>query len=225
MTLRVLVIDDDRMMCQLLTEYLAPHGYEVVSSHTGEEGAARALSPGIDAVILDVMLPGIGGFEVIRKIRARSSVPVMMLTARAQEHERIAGLDAGADDYLSKTFSHRELLARLNALVRRTKAKDNTEIAEGGGIHVDAGKRVARRGNVQLHLTPAEFDILFALMKANGRVLTRERILQACERSMDVTDRAVDVHISSLRRKLGDDAGVIETVRSVGYRFGVAEQE
>ena len=143
--MRVLVIDDDRMMCQLLTEYLASHGYEVRVSHTGEEGAALAVGGSLDAVILDVMLPGMDGFSVIRRIRAQSAVPILMLTARAQERDRIAGLDAGADDYLTKTLSTRELLARLNAVVRRGKAM-TTDVVETAGIRMDAAQRVARKG-------------------------------------------------------------------------------
>lgn len=226
--MRLLVIDDDRMMCQLLSEYLAPHGYDVVTAYTGEEGATRAVSADVDAVILDVMLPGMNGFKVLQKIRARSAVPVLMLTARAHEDERISGLDGGADDYVSKAFSHRELLARLNAVVRRTKAATSSDVLEGGGISLDSAKRVVRRGAARLDLTPGEFDILLALMRAHGRVLTREQLLHASERGLDVSDRSVDVHISSLRRKLGDEskpALCIETVRSLGYRFHDPERE
>ena len=226
--MRLLVIDDDRMMCQLLTEYLAPNGYDVVVAYTGEEGVTRAAAGDIDAVILDVMLPGINGFKVLQKIRARSAVPVLMLTARGHEHERIAGLDGGADDYVSKAFSHRELLARLNAVVRRAKVTATGNVLEGAGVSLDSSKRVVRKGDTRLDLTPAEFDILHALMRANGRVLTREQLLHASERGLDVSDRSVDVHISSLRRKLGDEAKpavCIETVRSLGYRFHDAERD
>jgi two-component system response regulator CpxR len=219
---RLLVVDDDRMMCQLLKEYLSSHGFEVQVAHTGEEGVAQGISSNLDAIVLDVMLPGIDGFEVIRKIRSRSAVPILMLTARAQERDRIMGLDAGADDYLTKTLSSRELLARIHAVVRRAKPRIPSDVVEAGGIHLDADKRVARSKDVRLELTAGEFDILLALMRANGRVLTREQLLNASERGLNATDRLVDVHISSLRRKLGDEhnpSGVIETVRSLGYRF------
>ena len=219
---RVLVIDDDRMICQLLAEYLAPHGYEVTAAHNGLEGAALAISSSPDVVILDVMLPGLDGFGVLRRIRAQSSVPVLMLTSRGEERERIAGLDSGADEYVPKTFSHRELLARLNAVVRRAKAGTPGEVLEGGGISLDSARRMVRRGETRLDLTPAEFDILEALMRAGGRVLSREQLLQvASERVLEVSDRSIDVHISSLRRKIGDEqvARCVETVRSLGYRF------
>ena len=134
--MRVLVIDDDRMMCQLLTEYLASHGYEVRVSHTGEEGAALAVGGSLDAVILDVMLPGMDGFSVIRRIRAQSAVPILMLTARAQERDRIAGLDAGADDYLAKPFRMEEVLARLRAIIRRASGKA-APVLSVGDVTVD----------------------------------------------------------------------------------------
>lgn len=226
--IRALVIEDDRLICQLLAEYLAPHGYEVSAVHTGPEGAVKALSPGIDIVILDVMLPGIDGFEVLRRIRARSDVPVMMLTARGSEKERIAGLDGGADDYVPKTFSHRELLARLNALVRRSRAATRGALLEAVGISVDPHQRIARRDGARIDLTAVEFDMLLALMRAGGRVLSREQLLaEASQRGPDVSDRSVDVHISSLRRKLGHEraSGCIETVRSLGYRFRDSEGE
>lgn len=221
-TVRALVIDDDRLICQLLAEYLAPHGYDVRAAHTGPDGVVQALSPEIDVVILDVMLPGIDGFEVLKKIRARSNVPVLMLTARGGEKERIAGLDSGADEYVPKTFSHRELLSRLNALMRRVKSAARGDVVEVGGISLDSAQRVAKCGATRLDLTAAEFDILYALMRADGRVLSREQLLhEASQRGPDVSDRSVDVHISSLRRKLGGDKAVwIETVRSLGYRFG-----
>jgi DNA-binding response OmpR family regulator len=144
--LRLLVIDDDPMICQLLAEYLAPHGFTVLAAHNGPDGLCLALSPDTDVVLLDVMLPGIDGFEVLRRIRARSNVPVMMLTARGTEQERIAGLDTGADDYVPKTFSHRELLARLNALMRRAKPASREPVTEEAfGISLDPGQRVAKK--------------------------------------------------------------------------------
>ena len=151
-----------------------------------------------------------------------------LLTGRGEERECIAGLDAGADDYIPKTFSHRELLARLNAVVRRVKSLTPEDVVQAGDISVDGAQRVARKGETRLELTAAEFDILLALMRAHGRVLTREQLLHASERSLDVSDRSIDVHVSSLRRKLGDDprsVGYIETVRSLGYRFRDPERE
>ena len=225
---RVLVIDDDRMICQLLAEYLRPHGYEVSTAHTGHEGAALAISSQPDVVILDVMLPGLDGFGVLRRIRAQSGVPVLMLTSRGEERERIAGLDSGADEYVPKTFSHRELLARLNAVVRRARATNPGDVVEGGGFRLDSARRIVRYGETRLELTTAEFEILEALMRAGGRVLSREQLLQvASERVLEVSDRSIDVHISSLRRKMGDEkaARCVETVRSLGYRFRDAEEK
>lgn len=222
MGVRTLLIDDDKMFCQLLAEYLQPHGYEVAAVHTGTEGASRAVSSEVDLVLLDVMLPGSGGFEVLKRIRTVSKVPIMMLTARGSEQERILGLDLGADEYVPKTFSHRELLARLNALMRRCQPSSRHDEVGAFGISLDPARRLARTAAGRVDLTAVEFDILLALMRAEGRVLSREQLLrEASQRADDVSDRAIDVHVSSIRRKLGYEktAGCIETVRSVGYRF------
>lgn len=226
-SLRALVVDDDRLICQLLAEYLGPHGYDVVAIHNGLDGVERAACPDIDVVILDVMLPGIDGFEALRRIRARSTVPIIMLTARGSEKERISGLDCGADDYIPKTFSHRELLSRLNAVMRRIKPESFNDLEEAFGITLDPARRIVKRDGTRVELTAVEFDILFALMRARGRVLSREQLLQeASQRAPDVSDRSIDVHISSVRRKLGygKSAGCIETVRSLGYRFRNPEE-
>lgn len=225
---RVLVVDDDRMLCRLLRDYLEPHGFEVFFAHTGPDGVKQALSGAMDAVVLDVMLPGMDGFEVLRRIRASSDVPILMLTARGDEPERIAGLNQGADDYVPKTFSHGELLARLKALVRRAARARPELTLEFGGLSLDPERRVARIEGNRIDLTGVEFDILLALVRADGRVLSREQLLQeASTRGGDVSDRSVDVHISSLRRKLGDDrkpARFIETVRNLGYRLCQGEE-
>lgn len=227
--LRVLVIDDDRLMCQLLKDYLALHGYEVSFAHTGAEGVNAALTQKPDAVILDVMLPGIDGFEVLRRIRARSNVPILMLTARGDEPDRIDGLNKGADDYLPKTFSHKELLARLNAVIRRASGARRGELLAVGELSVNVAQRIARLGEIRLDLTAVEFDMLLALLQADGRVLSREQLLQgASTRGLDVSERSVDVHISSLRRKLNDgrkEPRYIETVRNIGYRLATSEDE
>lgn len=222
MSVRTLLIDDDRLFCQLLAEYLLPHGYEVSAIHNGIEGAASALSADIDLVLLDVMLPGMDGLQVLRQIRASSRVPLMMLTARGAEQERIRGLDFGADEYVPKTFSHRELLARLNALMRRCQPSSRQEEIAAFGICVDPARRLVRTATGRIDLTAVEFDILLALVRSEGRVLSREQLLrEASQRADDVSDRSVDVHVSSIRRKLGYEksAGYIETVRSIGYRF------
>lgn len=224
---RVLVIDDDRKLCRLIQAYLEPMGYAVEAVHTGPDGVARATGEKWDAVILDVMLPELDGFEVLRQIRARSGVPVLMLTARGDEADRIVGLEMGADDYLPKTFSTRELLARLRAVARRASARPAESAAEPeivvGALRINAGARVAAFGDKPLPLTPVEFDLLLSLARARGRVKTRERLLEEIrERDYDVFDRSIDVHISALRKKLGDDAKepkYIRTVRSAGYLF------
>jgi DNA-binding response OmpR family regulator len=224
---RVLVIDDDRKLCRLIRDYLEPMGYEVSAAHSGTDGVERALDDAWDAVILDVMLPGLDGFEVLKQIRRKSDVPVLMLTARGEEADRIVGLEIGADDYLPKTFSTRELLARLRAVVRRSRAArpipaDEQEIALGP-LRIHPGARVAVLGDQPLGLTPVEFDLLLSLVRAQGRVKTREALLDEIrDREYEVFDRSVDVHISALRKKLGDDPQTpqfIRTVRSGGYMW------
>ena len=246
--MKVLVIDDDRELCELIRDYLAPLGYEVTLVHDGPGGAGRVLAERFDAVILDVMLPGADGFEVLHRIRRVSDVPVLMLTARGEETDRIVGLEMGADDYLPKTFSSRELLARLRAVMRRTAAVNpaagggaapaKTAPAAGGvspvrppekaepeivvgPLRIDPGARSVTLEGTALKLTALEFDILESLARARGRVRTREHLIETLgERMYDGLDRSIDVHIWSLRRKLGDDPKnprFIRTVRAVGY--------
>jgi len=223
---RVLVIDDDRKLCRLIRDYLAPMGYAVEAVHTGPEGVERAVGEPWHAILLDLMLPGLDGFEVLKRIRAKVDVPVLMLTARGDEADRIVGLDMGADDYLPKTFSTRELLARLRAVTRRTGRSQNAETAADeehvvGALRVRPASRTAVLGDVPLVLTPVEYDLLLSLAKACGRVKTREALLDEIrERDYDVFDRSIDVHISALRMKLDDDPKhprFIRTVRSAGY--------
>lgn len=232
---RVLVIDDDRKLCRLIQDYLEPLGYAVAAAHTGPEGVEKAVSESWQAVILDVMLPGFDGFEVLKRIRHRSDVPVLMLTARGEEADRIVGLEIGADDYLPKTFSTRELLARLRAVTRRAVRQPVAEAEEAtaeivvGRLRVNPGTRVAVLDDRPLALTPVEFDLLASLSRARGRVKTREQLLEEIrERDYEVFDRSIDVHISSLRRKLGDDAKeprFIKTLRAAGYMFINPEAE
>jgi DNA-binding response OmpR family regulator len=225
---RVLVIDDDKKLCRLIKDYLEPMGYDVAAVHTGPAGVDAATAPnaGWHAVLLDVMLPEMDGFEVLKHIRQKCDVPVLMLTARGEEADRIVGLEIGADDYLPKTFSTRELLARLRAVTRRaakavTSPVDAPEEIVVGPLRVNTGARHAVLGDQPLTLTPVEFDLLASLAKARGRVKTREALLdEARDRNWDVFDRSIDVHISALRKKLGDDAKNprwIRTVRSAGY--------
>lgn len=223
---RILVIDDDRKLCRLIRDYLTPLGYAVEAVHSGPEGVDRATSEAWQAVILDLMLPGLDGFEVLKRIRAKVDVPVLMLTARGDEADRIVGLEIGADDYLPKTFSTRELLARLRAVTRRTgraAPAENDAPAEFvvGQLRIVPDTRSAVLGDQPLDLTPVEFDLLLSLARAKGRVRTREALLEENrDRNYDVFDRSIDVHISALRRKLGDDPKqprFIRTYRGAGY--------
>ncbi|HEX3797246.1 MAG TPA: response regulator transcription factor [Verrucomicrobiae bacterium] len=223
---RVLIIDDDRKLCRLIRDYLEPMGYDIEMAHTGPEGLEKALRDSFNAVILDLMLPGMDGFEVLKKLRHTSDVPVLMLTGRGEEPDRIVGLEIGADDYLPKTFSTRELLARLRAVTRRAgrKAADKSDPAQEivvGPLRVRPESRVALLDNQSLVLTPVEFDLLACLAQAKGRVKTREQLLDSIsDRNYDVFDRSIDVHISALRKKLGDDPKnprFIRTLRVAGY--------
>ncbi len=223
----LLVVDDDRKLCGLIRDYLEPMGWDVSMRHTGTEGLAEARAGEYEAVILDVMMPGMDGFDVLRELRKTSNVPVLMLTAMGDEADRIVGLELGADDYLPKTFSSRELLARLRAVTRRavlaTPADDTTMDLVAGRLRVNEAAHVAILHDEPLDLTALEFAILVCLMRSKGRVKSREALLEdVSERRFDVFDRSIDVHISQLRKKLGDDAknpGFITTVRGVGYRF------
>ena len=237
---RVLMIDDDKKLCRLVTTYLEPLGFVVSAVHAGPEGVERATTAAGPAaphvVILDVMLPGLDGFEVLKRIRQKSAVPVLMLTARGDETDRIVGLEVGADDYLPKTFSTRELLARLRAVLRRSALNTGpaTSPAEAppkeivvGDLRLNLDARSAVLGAEALVLTPVEFDLLASLAKAKGRIKSREALLdEARDRNYDVFDRSIDVHISSLRKKLHDDAKeprFIRTVRSAGYMMVAPE--
>jgi DNA-binding response OmpR family regulator len=223
---RLLVIDDDRKLCRLIADYLDPLGYDVATVHTGPEGVERATAEAWQAVILDLMLPGLDGFEVLKRIRRTSDVPVLMLTARGDEADRIVGLEIGADDYLPKTFSTRELLARLRAVTRRSvrsasAAEDTDAEIVIANLRIKPGARTAALGDQPLVLTPVEFELLLSLARAKGRVKTRDHLLEEIrEREYEVFDRSIDVHISALRKKLGDDPKephFIRTVRAAGY--------
>ena len=222
---KILLIDDDEKMSMLLTKYLAPHGYDVTAVHDGLEGSEMVLSGRWNMVILDIMLPGMDGFELLKRIRARSSIPVLMLTARSDESDRIVGLEVGADDYVTKTSSSRELLARVRALLRRAygpqpAAAPDTEIVVDD-LKIDLESYRVSIGGRAIALTAVEFNLLACLAKARDKVKTREQLLsEVSDRKFNLQDRTVDVHISMLRRKLGDHSGgrqYIRTVRSIGY--------
>jgi DNA-binding response OmpR family regulator len=230
------MIDDDVKLCRLVGEYLAPFEFDMTAVHTGPDGVKAVDERQFDAVILDVMLPGIDGFEVLRQIRGVSAVPVLMLTALGDEADRIVGLEIGADDYLPKTFSTRELLARLRAVTRRAKISvrhnEGGDEIRSGDIALSLPTRTATCDGKPLDLTALEFDLLHCFIRSAGRVLNRDQILDEISgREYDVFDRSIDVHVSSLRRKLSDDfknPRYIRTLRSVGYMFvapGVEEPE
>jgi two-component system response regulator CpxR len=225
---QLLVIDDDVGLCELVAEYLEPEGYRVEAVHDGEAGTARALSGEHALCVLDVMLPGINGFEVLRRIRASSSLPVVMLTARGEDVDRIVGLEIGADDYLPKPFNPRELVARINAVLRRVRPDEQDErqapeTLSASDIEMDLGTRVVRRAGEVVELTVVEYDLLEKLLRAPGRIVSKEELVRdVLHRSLSPFDRSIDMHVSNLRKKLGHQVqGVerIKTVRGVGYIY------
>lgn len=219
---QVLLIDDDVKLTRLLSAYLHEQGFSVTPVHDGQTGLARATSGGWDVVILDGMLPRLDGFEVLQRLRERSRVPVLMLTARGDERDRVFGLDAGADDYLPKTVSPRELASRLRALLRRAApATVAPSIVGVGELKLDPDARTATLRDAAVPLTPVEFDLLLALARRADKVCSRGQLVEGLrDRSFDANDRSVDVHVAALRRKLGDDPReprYIRTVRGAGY--------
>ncbi len=230
----VLVIDDDVELCQLLSLYLAQEGFEIDYVHSGSLGLERAVSGNYSIVVLDVMLPDIKGFEVLRRVRAESRVPVLMLTARGDHQDRILGLEMGADDYLPKPFNPRELSARINAVLRRAwpdperLAPISAERVSLEDIEIDKGSRTAQRAGQNLDLTTVEFDLLELFLKSAGSVLSREEMVRAVlRREFSPFDRSMDTHVSNLRRKLGprrDGTERIKGVRGVGYLYVLSSQ-
>lgn len=223
MALRALLIDDDARLAELLTGYLRDHDVSVVAARDGASGLDELSRGTYDLVLLDVMMPGMDGLDVLRRIRDRSSIPVLMLTARGDETDRVVGLELGADDYVPKPFSPRELLARIRAVLRRAHPDATSERLALGGVEVDVHARAARVDGSPVELTGLELDILVALMRRAGRVVPRDALLsEAGREDVVVGERTVDVHISHLRKKLGDDPrspSRIRTVRGVGYVF------
>jgi DNA-binding response OmpR family regulator len=223
-----LLIDDDARLAALLDDNLKPQGVALVHAGGGQAGLAALAGGGFDAVLLDVMMPGLDGLSVLRTLRESGHrVPVIMLTARGDEADRVVGLELGADDYVAKPFSPRELLARLRAVLRRVQPDAVAEKLSAAGITVDTGSREAWLDGKPIELTGLEIDLLVALLRRAGRVVPRGALLELAGRS-DVTvgERAVDVHISRLRKKLGDDPPTrIRTVRGVGYVLARAAEE
>jgi two-component system, OmpR family, response regulator CpxR len=226
MAARILIIDDDVKLCGLLRELLTAEGYEVDAQHRGGGAASRATSGSYSLVVLDVMLPEVNGLDILREIRRTSDVPVILLTARGDEVDRIVGLELGSDDYLPKPFNTRELLARMRAVLRRFQrheADAGQRVLEVGDIVLDPGARTVLRDGQPVTLTTVEFDLLRALLASAGQVVSREELSEkVLERKFDPFDRSIDMHISKLRRKLEDQedgAERIKTVRSVGYIY------
>jgi len=218
----ILLVDDDAELASLLGEFLRREGFTVDSALEGNRGLERALQPGVDLVVLDVMLPGIDGFEILRRLRQKSDVPVLMLTARGEDVDRIVGLELGADDYLAKPFNPRELAARIRAILRRYEPRSAAAAnrIETNGISLDPCAREVFADGKRVELTTFEFDILEMLMRSAGRVLSRDALMESLyNRKATPFDRSIDMHISHLRKKLecGDD--LIKTIRGVGYQF------
>ena len=220
--MHILLVDDDEELCWLLGEFLQREGFAVDCEHEGHRGLEKAGEAGVDLVLLDVMLPGIDGFEILRRLRLRSQVPVMMLTARGEDVDRIVGLDLGADDYLPKPFNPRELAARIRAILRRYEPRPaaGSGRLEVNGVTLDPGTREVLAGTARVELTTFEFDILEMLMRAAGRVLSRDRLMENFyNRKATPYDRSIDMHISHLRKKLENGDALIKTIRGVGYQF------
>jgi DNA-binding response OmpR family regulator len=218
-----LLIEDDSRLASLTAKYLQSNGLRVTTVADGALGLDAAVKTRFDVVLLDLMLPGKGGLDVCRELRARSDVPIIMLTARGEEADRVLGLEIGADDYLAKPFSARELLARIRALVRRSRGEGGppTQRIRVGGLEVDPASMSATLGGQELQLTAYEFHLLRAFAERAGRVLSRERLMELAKGSSEESfDRSIDVHVSRLRSKLGDDPKkprILKTVRGAGY--------
>lgn len=226
---RVLIIDDDEELCDLVSEYLTVEGFQTKCVHDGESGLKQAGSGEYDLAILDVMLPKMNGFDVLRNLREVSDVPVLMLTARGDDMERIVGLEIGADDYLPKPFNPRELVARLRAILRRASSEDGDEAVpekiQVEDLEISSSSRSAKLAGTEVALTSVEFDLLLALVREAGKIVKKEDLSEkVLERSLSPYDRSLDMHISNLRKKLGlrpDGSERIKTVRSVGYIYTV----
>jgi DNA-binding response OmpR family regulator len=216
----LLLIDDDRQLCSLMGDFLMQQGFAVFMAYDGLTGLAMATSGSHDLVLLDVVLPGLGGFAVLDELRRVSDIPVLMLTARGEPSDRVFGLSAGADDYLPKPFDPAELVARVHAILRRSVGlpRARKPVIEIAGVCLDTAARQVRMAGVQVDLTSAEYGILEILMRAAGRPVSRDEIsIRLNQREAAALDRAVDVHISRIRHKLGPRAALIQTVRGAGY--------
>jgi len=219
----ILLVDDDAELGSLMVEFFAHQGFDLTSESDSRRGLAKALEGGFDLVLLDVMMPGLDGFEILHQLRRRSQIPVIMLTARIAQADRVAGLEAGADDYLPKPFGPEELLARIRAVLRRARQMPASppDQMEVNGVRLNPATREVWRGGVRVDVTSAEFDVLDVLMRSAGRVVSRDQLAAVLyQREATPFERSVDVHVSHLRKKLErKDRELIRTVRGIGYLF------
>lgn len=215
----LLIIDDDAELGALLTEFLAREGFSIAVEHDGARGLELALNGNFELIVLDLMLPSLDGFALLKQLRVRSRVPVLMLTARGEDIDRIVGLELGADDYLAKPFNPRELVARIRAILRRSQSPSKGRL-EVNGVTIDPGLRSVISGGREIEMTTLEFDILEVLMRSAGRVVSRDALMESMyNRKATPFDRSIDMHVSHLRRKLETGQTLIKTVRGVGYQF------
>jgi DNA-binding response OmpR family regulator len=218
----VLLVDDDVQLSRLLVERFESEGFRLTAVHDGVRGLACALSQEFSLVVLDLMLPGMNGLEVLRRLRKVSPIPVLILTAKGEDADRVLGLEMGADDYVPKPFSPRELIARIRAILRRTGQARATGPVVAGDLRLDPTVREAWLRDVRLHLTSAEFTLLEVFLRGAGRILSREHLTEAVlGRKLGAFDRVIDVHVSNLRKKLGggQDTQRIKAIRGSGYLF------
>jgi two-component system, OmpR family, response regulator CpxR len=225
---RILFVDDDVELCGLLTEFLKREGFTLECEHDGKRGLEKAVHGSYDVVLLDVMLPSMDGFEILRSLRKQSKTPVLMLTARGEDVDRIIGLELGADDYLPKPFNPRELATRIRAIMRRLEARPASPGGrlEVNGIVIDPGSREVFANGKSVEVTTFEFDILEMLMRSAGRVLSRDALMENMyNRKATPFDRSIDMHVSHLRKKLETGHPLIKTIRGVGYQFTRTPEE
>lgn len=221
--MNILLIDDDTELVELLTEYLSSHGFSITALHRGDTGLVEAKSHDYDVILLDVMLPGIDGFEVLKQLRQSKLTPVIMLTAKGEDFDRIFGLELGADDYLPKPFNHRELIARVKAITRRIEniqQLQTNNTFEENGIRLAPHTREAFAAEQKIELTGTEFEILFLLLKNQGEIVSKETISeQVLGRKLAAFDRSIDMHVSNIRKKIAEhiEQEKIKTVRGAGY--------
>src|SRR5258708_12476224 len=218
--MRLLIVDDDVELCGRLGDFLRREGYSVECVNEGRHGLELALEGGFDLALLDVMLPGMDGFEILKRLRAQSRMPVLMLTARGEDGDRIVGLEAGAEDYLPKPFNPREVSARIKAMLRRSDARPTRGMVEVNGVTLNPGTREVSYDGTPVELTTLEFDILEQLMRAAGRVVSRDELMENLyNRKATAFDRSIDMHVSHLRKKLEGARPEIKTIRGVCYQF------